>query len=121
MVGMGQDWPLERELAQIALKRKLQQELEKTKKANEEMLGQKKVFAKEKEELERARKEVEELKQNLAADAAKQPARVLGCVCVCCFVVVIWNYTLRLLLQLLHLNAQIVEQFEGHMWLTLPR
>ena len=96
MVGMGQDWPLERELAQIALKRKLQQELEKTKKANEEMLGQKKVFAKEKEELERARKEVEELKQNLAADAAKQPARVLGCVCVCVCVCVCLSVCLSL-------------------------
>jgi hypothetical protein len=42
--GGGQEGPLERELAQMALKRKLQQELEKTKKANEEMLGQKKAF-----------------------------------------------------------------------------
>ena len=56
-VGQEQEGPLERELAQIGLKRKLQQELEKTKKAKEEMLGQKKAFAKEKEELERARKE----------------------------------------------------------------
>jgi hypothetical protein len=43
-LGVGQEGPLDRELAQMALKRKLQQELEKTKKANEEILGQKKAF-----------------------------------------------------------------------------
>jgi hypothetical protein len=56
---VGQEGTLERKLAQIALKRKLQQELEKTKKANQEILGQKQAFAKEKEEFARARKEVE--------------------------------------------------------------
>ena len=56
---MGQEGTREREVAQIVLERKLQQELEKTKKANQEILGQKQAFAKEKEEFARTRKEVE--------------------------------------------------------------